>query len=204
MTSLDCNVGYKNSGFYNKGNNNSGSWNSGNRNSGSCNSGSWNSGNWNLGDLNSDSCNKGNCNTGKYNSGDRNSGSWNSGNWNSGDWNTADGCNGCFNTVNNQTIYLFNKPSSWTREDWMNSEAKCILNQIPSNTVSWVISECMTDAEKVVHPEYETIGGYLKEVKSDDVQKWWDSLGFHEKEVIKSIPNFDAEIFKECTGIAVS
>lgn len=199
MTSLDCNVGYRNSGFYNKGNNNSSSWNLGDFNSGWTNKGSWNSGSWNLGDHNSGNWNIGNCNAGKYNLGDRNSGSWNS-----GDWNTADCCNGCFNTVNNQTIYLFNKPSSWTHEDWMNSEAKCILNQIPSNTVSWVYSEYMTDAEKVAHSEYETIGGYLKEVKSDDVQKWWDSLGFHEKEVIKSIPNFDAEIFKECTGIAVS
>jgi hypothetical protein len=36
-----------------------------------------------------------------------------------------------------------------------------------------------------------------------DRQIWWDGLTDSEKEVIKSIPNFDKEIFEEITGIKV-
>lgn len=74
-------------------------------------------------------------NTGKgcaglCNSGDWNSGDWNSGNRNSGDWNKCSFSNGCFNTESPK-IYLFNKPSPWTYRDWLNSEARFLLNQIP-------------------------------------------------------------------------
>ena len=119
------NSGNRNSGNRNSGNRNSGNWNSGNRNSGNRNSGDWNSGDWNSGDWNS-----GNRNSGNWNSGNRNSGDWNSGNRNSGDWNKCGFSNGCFNTTSPK-IYLFNKPSEWTYEDWLNNEARYLLNQIP-------------------------------------------------------------------------
>ena len=46
---------------------------------------------------------------------------------------------------------------------------------------------------------------YLKEINdSKYVQAWWNSLSDHEKNVIKSLPNFDAEIFKEITGIDIN
>ena len=62
----------------------------------------------------------------------------------------------------------------------------------------------MTDEEKVANPTYETTGGYLKVLdKSECGQIWWDSLTDDKKKIIKSIPNFDAEIFKHCTGIKV-
>ena len=172
--------------------------NSGNRNSGNRNSGDWNSGNRNSGDWNSGDCNSGDCNSGDWNSGD-----WNSGDCNSGDWNNTNFSNGCFNTVE-PTIHLFNKPSSWTYRDWLNSEARYLMNQIQGDILEWVYLSDMTDEEKVEHPEAETTGGYLKELDNSECAViWWRSLNQRQKNVIMAIPNFDKAIFKEITGIDV-
>ena len=172
--------------------------NSGNRNSGDCNSGNRNSG-----DCNSGNRNSGDCNSGDWNSGDCNSGDWNSGDCNSGDWNNTNFSNGCFNTVE-PTIHLFNKPSSWTYRDWLNSEACYLMNQIQGDILEWVCLSDMTDEEKAAHPESETTGGYLKELDNSECTViWWRSLNQRQKNVIMAIPNFDKAIFKEITGIDV-
>ena len=205
----DRNSGNRNSGDCNSGNCNSGDWNSGDRNSGDCNSGDWNSGNRNSGDRNSGNRNSGDCNSGNCNSGDCNSGDWNSGNCNSGDcnsgdWNKCSFSNGCFNTESPK-IYLFNKPSEWTYQDWVESEARCLLNEIPGNVLQWVYYSNMTDEEKAEYPEAEITGGYLKKLDNTGCAAfWWDRLSEKEKEIIKSIPNFDAGIFKVITGIDVN
>ena len=171
-------TGLCNSGNRNSGNRNSGNWNSGNRNSGNCNSGDWNSGDWNSGD-------------------------WNSGDWNSGDWNNCSFSNGCFNTVSPK-IYLFNKPSEWTYQDWLNSEARYLLNQIPGDVLEYIYLSDMTDEEKAEHPEAETTGGYLKILDNSECAViWWRGLSDRQKAVITAIPNFDKEIFKQITGIDV-
>ena len=199
----DCNSGNRNSG-----NRNSGNRNSGNRNSGDCNSGDWNSGdcnsgNRNSGDWNSGDCNSGDWNSGNRNSGNRNSGDCNSGNRNSGDWNKTNFSSGCFNTKESK-ILMFNKPSDWTFRDWWNSEARYLLNKIQHNVLEWIWSDDMTDEEKEQHPEYETTGGYLKELdESECGQIWWNSLSDHEKDIIKALPNFDAEIFEQVTGVHI-
>ena len=197
------NSGDWNSGDWNSGDWNSGDWNSGNWNSGDWNSGDWNSGDWNSGDWNSGNWNSGNRNSGNRNSGDWNSGDWNSGDWNSGDWNSTSFSNGCFNTEEPK-IYLFDKPSDWTYRDWANSDARYILNNMPTDDICWVYSEDMTDEEKEKHPEHETTGGFLRtRSKSSERQTWWKRLDEHRKKEVKSIPNFDAKIFKEITGIEV-
>ncbi len=104
-----------------------------------------------------------------------------------------------------QKIMLFNKPSDWTYQDWLNSDARHLLNQIPKNVVEWIYSEDMTDGEKAEHPAHETTGGYLKVLdESECGQLWWDSLTDQQKDIIKALPNFDPEIFEQCTGIKVS
>ena len=177
---------------------NSGDCNSGNRNSGNRNSGDWNSGDWNTG-----LCNSGDCNSGNRNSGNRNSGNRNSGNRNSGDWNKCSFSNGCFNTTSPK-IYLFNKPSEWTYEDWLNSEARYLLNQIPGDVLEYIWLSDMTDEEKAAHPEAETTGGYLKILDNSECAViWWRGLSDRQKTIITAIPNFDKTIFKEITGIDV-
>ena len=143
-------------------------------------------------------------NTGKGCAGLCNSGNRNSGNRNSGDWNKCSFSNGCFNTTSPK-IYLFNKPSKWTYEDWLNSEARYLLNQIPGDVVQWVWYSDMTDEEKSTYPEAKITNGYLKRLDSTGCAAfWWDRLSDEEKEIIKSIPNFDADIFKRITGIDVN
>ena len=172
-------------------------------NTGNCNTGDWNTGNRNTGNRNTGYWNTGDCNTGDWNTGNRNTGDWNTGDWNTGDWNKSSFNTGCFNTEE-QKIMLFNKPSDMTYREWIDSDARYLLNQIPKDVVEWVYEEDMTDEEKAAHPTYETTGGYLKVLdESECGQLWWGSLSDHRKEIIKAIPNFDAEIFFQCTGVRV-
>ena len=182
------NLGKNCTGRCNTGNRNTGDCNTGNRNTGDCNTGDWNTGNRNTGDCNTGDCNTGDCNTGD---------------WNTGDWNKSSFNTGCFNTVE-QKIMLFNKPSDMTYRDWYESDARWLLNQIPKDVVEWIYSEDMTDEEKAEHLTHETTGGYLKVLdESECGQLWWGSLSDRQKNIIKAIPNFDAEIFFQCTGIRV-
>lgn len=142
----------------------------------------------NLGKNCTGRCNTGDCNTGDCNTGNRNKSSFNT---------------GCFNTVE-QKIMLFNKPSDMTYRDWYESDARWLLNQIPKDVVEWIYSEDMTDEEKAEHLTHETTGGYLKVLdESECGQLWCGSLSDRQKNIIKEIPNFDAEIFFQCTGIRV-
>lgn len=202
------NTGYSNSGNNNAGNHNSGNYNighynSGNCNTGHCNSGLCNTGNNNAGDYNTGQYNSGNYNSGNYNSGNSNSGCSNAGDYNSGDWNKTCFSNGCFNTESPK-IFLFNKLSDWTLEDWRNSDARCILMDCPSNVLSWIWEDDMTDEEKEQHPEYSVTGGFLKHIeKETGRQMWWDGLSDRKKTIVMNLPNFDKDIFKEVTGIEI-
>ena len=172
-------------------------------NTGDCNTGDWNTGNRNTGDCNTGDRNTGDWNTGDWNTGNRNTGDCNTGNRNTGDWNKSSFNTGCFNTEE-QKITLFNKPSDITYNDWLRSDARYLLNQIPKDVVEWVYEEDMTDEAKAANPTYETTGGYLKVLNESECgQLWWGSLSDFQKNYIKSIPNFDAEIFEQCTGIKV-
>lgn len=139
------------------------------------------------------------CNTGDWNTGNRNTGDWNTGDWNKSSFN-----NGCFMTEEPK-IMMFNKPTDWTYRDWLNSDARYLLNQIPKDVVEWVYPSDMTDKEKADHPEHETTGGYLKVLEESGCgQIWWNSLRENYKEIIRSLPNFDPDIFEQCTGIKIN
>ena len=192
-----CNTGYGNIGHSNNGNHNCGSWNSGSFNSSSFNSGSCNSSYGNSGYGNSGDRNSGCSNSGNWNSGSFNSGYSNSGNWNSGDWNS-----GYLNTSAQKYSFIFNKQVE-----------KSVLAQIAfPKFMSFILTEWIPDfkmskEEKKHHPEYVTTGGYLKRYtykeafrKSFEAAKekadWPEQL-----EKLKSLPNFDAKVFEEISGI---
>ena len=220
----DWNTGDWNTGDWNTGNRNTGDWNTGSSNTGNRNTGDWNTGDCNTGDCNTGNRNTGNCNTGSSNTGNRNTGSsntgnrntgdcntgnwntgdWNTGDWNTGDWNVSNFNSGCFMTEE-WSIPMFNKKTSWTCQMWIDSDARYILNGMPRNiTLEWVNKENMTDDEKDEHPEHKTTGGYLKAYSTADTrQAWWDGLSEGERDTVMQLPNFDAEIFYECTGIKV-
>ena len=137
------------------------------------------------------------------NIGDNCTGFYNTGNRNTGDWNKSSFNTGCFMTEE-QKIFMFNKPSDWCYQDWLYSDARELLNQIPKNVVKWIYSCNMTDEEKAEHSTHETTGGYLKVLdESECGQLWWDSLSDRQKNIIKAMPNFNRDIFKEITGIDI-
>ena len=197
-----CNIGDSNTGYVNSGNWNSGSFNSGNHNTGDYNTGDYNTGYGNSGYGNSSNWNSGYHNSGYGNSGDWNSGDWNSGDWNSGDWNSGDWNSGYLNTPAQKYSFIFNKQVE-----------KSVLAQIKfpkfmSFTLTeWIPDSKMSQQEKNQHPEYATTGGYLKKYtykeafrksfeEAKQLPDWPEQL-----EKLKSLPNFDAKIFEEISGI---
>ena len=194
-----CNTGNRNTGNRNTGNWNTGDWNTGNCNTGDCNTGDWNTGNRNTGDRNTGNWNTGDCNTGDCNTGDCNTGDWNTGDWNKSSFNT-----GCFMTEE-PTIMMFNKPTDWTYRKWLDSDARYLLNRIDKNAVEWIYESAMSDEEKSDNPTYKTTGGYLKALdESECGQIWWDGLSECNRNIIRALPNFDAEIFEQVTSIKVN
>ena len=202
-----CNTGNHNSGYGNSGDCNSGNWNSGDRNSGNDNSGNdnsgdWNSGNHNSGNHNSGNWNSGDRNSGNGNSGNGNSGDWNSGSCNSGNWNSGDWNSGYLNTSAQKYTFIFNKQVE-----------KSVLEsaEFPSfmffDLTEWVPDRNMSQVEKERHPEYVTTGGYLKKYayktafrKSFEKAKRlpdWPK----QRQKLLDLPNFDAKVFEEISGI---
>jgi len=58
--------------------------------------------------------------------------------------------------------------------------------------------------EKAQDETKRLIGGYLKTYSYQEACKnWWENMTKENREIIMSMPNFDAEIFKEITGIEV-
>ena len=91
-----------------------------------------------------------------------------------------------------------------TYREWIDSDARYLLSQIPKDVVEWVYEKDMTDEEKEAYPTYKTTGGYLKVLDElECAQLWWNSLSDNKKKIIEKIPNFDVEIFEQCTGIKV-
>ena len=154
---------------------------------GLCNSGDCNSGNWNSGDWNS-----GNWNSGDRNSGDRNSGDRNSGNWNSGDWNS-----GFFNSTEPETIRVFNK--NIPKNVWIDAYKPDFL-YFP--LTEFVSVHSMTKEEKEKHPNNATTGGFLRVLSYKEAfKRSWDEADPVDREIVRDLPGFDADVFFEISGI---
>ena len=198
INSGDRNSGDLNSGDLNSGNCNSGDRNSGNFNGGDFNSGDFNSGNFNSGDFNSGDRNGGDFNSGNFNGGDFNSGDFNSGNFNSGDFNSGNWNSGFFNS-NEPNVRMFNKDTKLKKDD-INIPSWCHFN-----LTVWVSHDTATEEDKEVHKkEIETCGGFLKTLEYKEAWKLaYDKTNDKEKIQLFNLPNFDADIFEEISGIDV-
>ena len=135
------------------------------------------------------------------NSGDENSGYGNSGDENSGDGNSGNRNSGSFNT-DEPFIRLFNKDSNWKWVDFYNHESFNIINRF--DLISFISYDVMTEKEKKGHLDWQIIGGYLKTNTYKEAWKIWRTkISDKEIEIIKSIPNFDSNIFEEITGLKI-
>ena len=156
---------------------NSARYNSGDYNSGVYNSGSYNSGDCNSGRNNSGTSNSGHYNSGSYNQGNRNSGWYNSGDSNSGYHNSGHCNSGNCNSGHYNSGY-FNK-GNWN-SGIFNTEVRAFNK--PTNIK-------LTDFIAKYYELFERISN--------------NTLIDGDIELIKSLPNFDAKIFLEITGIDV-
>ena len=197
-------TGRENTGLFNSGDLNSGDLNSGDRNSGDRNSGYRNSGDRNSGDLNSGYRNSGDLNSGYRNSGDLNSGDRNSGDRNSGDLNSGYRNSGVFcNRKRGDKIFFFNKESSFTWEDWYRHKVYRIVQDLFVLT-DWIDWDDMSDEEKENNPDAYVNYGYLRVYTYKEAwANLWSELTDDQKELFKTLPNFDADIFEDITGIEI-
>lgn len=173
------NNGRGNTGDKNTGDRNIGYYNTGDYNTGDSNTGDFNTGYCNTGDYNTGYSNTGDCNTGNRNTGERNTGYCNTGDRNTGDYNTGDCNTGMWNHTSYSSGY-FNT-----------CESPLIVFNQPVN---------------MTRDEFLTLLGVriIKELSvTKNAQKRYDALSPQNKQAIKDIPNFNAEIFKQITGIDV-
>ena len=126
----------------------------------------------------------------------------NSNSTNSGYWNSGSRSSGLFNTEKNPKIKMFDKDSDWTIEDWIESEARFIMNSCPYTYSDFINESDMTEEEKENHPEYKTMMGYIKTfvATKEDKEKWWNDLSVTDKDIIRALPNFDFGKFRQCVG----
>ena len=191
----DMNTGDMNTGYMNTGNRNTGNMNTGDMNTGDMNTGNRNTGNMNTGDMNT-----GDMNTGNRNTGDMNTGDMNTGDRNTGMFNVCDRSTGLFNTEE-KTVPIFNKDSGLTWKEIIYKDWYTVLRSGSFKLTEWI---WYTEEEMEDSPIRQAIQGYLKQYTFEEAcLNWWDSLSNEAKELIKTIPNFDKEIFKQITGIEV-
>lgn len=154
--------------------------NIGSYNTGYRNTGSYNTGNRNTGDSNTGRCNTGDYNAGTRNTGDRNTGDSNTGDWNTGSYNTGDYNTGDWNKGNRNTGF-FNTidpdiqvfNSPCKRENWENANKPGFI--------------------------YFDLNGTYEE----SWRKAYDSASDEEKLLLVKLPNFNAKVFQEISGIMV-
>ena len=152
-----------------------------------------------------------NGNTGLFNSGYRNSGHRNSGHMNSGDRNSGDmnsgiankcnGSNGIFCNESDMNIRIFNKPSGMSLHDFYVSKFWEAMCSAPYDLTVWKFyteEECAADPEKG-----RMVGHLVVRTPEEAWAEWWNKLTDENREIIKQIPNFDLDVFKDITGIEV-
>ena len=179
----------------------------GNYNTGNYNTGDYNTGNYNTGDYNTGDCNTGDYNTGYGNTGNRNTGNGNAGYGNTGNRNTGDYNTGYGNSTNRSTgifctkeqeVYSFDKPSSKKFDEIDHP------NFYEFYLTKWIPDYEMTDQEKKDNPTFHTCLGYLKTYTYEEAwANFWRDTDEDNRKKFLALPNFDADIFKEITGIDV-
>ena len=129
-----------------------------------------------------------NGNTGLFNSGYRNSGDRNS-----GVFNKTNGSNGVFCNIEPK-ICIFNIPTDWTLREFYKSQYWDAIYSSDFPLTEWI--------EEKDAPENGVDGKLKVNTYEDACRRWWDGMSKKNKKIIKSIPNFDIDVFCDITGIA--
>ena len=71
-------------------------------------------------------------------------------------------------------------------------------------SVDFRLTEWVRYTEKEMQENHAKMQGYLKTYTYEEAWvMWWNKLSKEAKKTIQEIPNFNTEIFKEITGIAL-
>ena len=146
------------------------------------NTGLFNSGYRNSGDRNSGDLNSGYLNSGYRNSGDRNSGIFNK----------TNGSNGVFCNIEPK-ICIFNIQTDWTLREFRNSKYYDAILSSDFPLTEWKNNDNPT--------ENGVDGKLIVNTYEDACRRWWDGMSQYNKDIIKSIPNFNIDVFCDITGI---
>lgn len=89
-----------------------------------------------------------------------------------------------------------------TVKEWENHPAYRLMNKITPTI--WVQWEAMSKTERERYPLCEASGGYTKSVSMKEAwANFWHNLTDEDKNHFTSLPNFDANVFEEITGILI-
>lgn len=147
--------------------------------------------------------NTGNWNTGRGNTGNRNTGDWNTGRENTGNGNAGDENTGWYNSCNYSTgffnsiepdVWMFNKPTGKKRSE-------IDIPYINISLTEWIE---YTDEEKKSDPQKALMGGYLRTYTYKEAwANWYETATQRQINKIKALPNYDADVFYEITGLKI-
>jgi hypothetical protein len=88
-----------------------------------------------------------------------------------------------------------------TMNEFLNSKYYNAIISSDFNLTEWI---SYTEEEMEKDESKQLIGGYLKTYTYKEACKnWWNRMDDENKAIICSMPNFNADIFKEITGIEV-
>lgn len=100
-------------------------------------------------------------------------------------------------------MWLFNKPcKTMTVKQWEQTNACNLMYSI--DPTIWVQWSAMSGEEQKANPKLEASEGYTKSIPMKEA--WanaWGNWSEENRKEFTSLENFDAEIFKEITGITV-
>ena len=137
--------------------------------------------------------------TGDQSTGDRSTGDQSTGNRSTGDWSISSYSIGHFSTEDYAGFGAFNKPC--TTDEWSNAYKP---DWLYFHLTEWVETDNMSDQEKEDNPIYKTTGGYLKVYGYQEAfQKSYNAATKEDQLKIKELPNFDADVFFEISGIRI-
>jgi hypothetical protein len=169
--------------------------NTGHRSTGNHSTGNHSTGNYSTGHYST-----GHCSTGAYSTGDCSTGDRSTGHNSTGNWSISNNSTGHFSTEDYSGFSAFNKPCSF--EDWDNAEIPSFLY---FDLTKWIEESEMSDKEKEENENYATTNGYLKVFEYEGAWKnTWDNACDEDKNLLYALPNFDADVFKEISGIDVN
>jgi hypothetical protein len=107
---------------------------------------------------------------------------------------------GFFNTEQAKTIRAFNKDCDL--ELWEGFDKPSFLY---FRLTQWIPESEMSDQEKCDFASYKTTGGYLKRYEYKDAfRASYEEASDEDKALLLALPNFDAAVFFEISGIDVN